>query len=471
MSDGEYTTERALVGLALRGMGEADDVIDLLDPTDFESERLRPVWAVVKDLRAADKSTDAVAVSAALAAQPAPAVVSDKFTTLLDYLGGDTELYKLPDAVSRLYIGGELPAVAYAQAIKNQARKRAWANLGRLIQDKVSQAEHQGRTLEDFEPELERAVMEFIDAAPPKQEVRTFADVAASLYDRLAAYRAGTMLSAIPTPWVDLNRIFYGLESETLTTIAAASGAGKSTFMLQLADHAAKQGKRVLFLSLEMSGESLLQRLIAQELYISTSDQRRMSDDQWTKYTNWHRDLSRSIDFAESEAQTPGDIRRVCRAQKRAAGLDVVIVDYVQLLQNEERTRSDTWSRELQIITRNLKRLSRELKLAVVIGAQYTKDAQDRRPTNGDIRDSSSIITDSDKILHLWRKITYDANGNPIDDVASKNTKVIVGKHRNGPVGECDLVWVPEQVRFVSMALERHERNAPVAGFSAMVAR
>ena len=256
-------------------------------------------------------------------------------------------------------------------------------------------------------------------------------------------------IMGVPTGLLDLDRVLGGLQKSDLLIIAGRPGMGKTGFLLSVAKNAAlKHKKRVAIFSLEMSNEQLVQRLIAQETGIDTQKMRtgKLDPDEWQLFVHAIEVLGETeIWLDDTPALTPMQLRTKCRRLELEHGLDLVVVDYLQLMSSD--TRNDNRVQEVSYISRNLKILARELKVPVLAAAQLSRAVEqrtDKRPILSDLRESGSLEQDADIVMFINRPDALDKD-NPRQNVA----EIIVAKHRNGPTHPgIELVFRNNLARF-----------------------
>jgi replicative DNA helicase len=240
-------------------------------------------------------------------------------------------------------------------------------------------------------------------------------------------------IMGVPTGLFDLDKLLGGLQKSDLLIIAGRPGMGKTGFMLSVAKNAAqKHKKHVAVFSLEMANEQLVQRLIAQETAIDTQRLRtgQLKDDEWSKFNQAIEVLGNTrVWLDDTPAITPLSLRTKCRRLHMEHQLDLIVVDYLQLMSGD--TRTDNRVQEVSYISRNLKVLARELNVPVLVGAQLSRAVEqraDKRPVLSDLRESGSLEQDADIVMFIHRPDAMDADS-PKQNLA----EIIVAKHRNGP--------------------------------------
>ena len=273
-----------------------------------------------------------------------------------------------------------------------------------------------------------------------------------SYYDRIEYLQQHREeLVGLPTGFIDLDKLLGGLQRSDLVIIAGRPSMGKTSLGLSIAQSAALKHKAVVaFFTLEMSGEQLVQRMIASETGI---DSRRLMvadihDLEWDRFVKATGDLSETLIFVDdTPSPTPLEIRSKCRRLAAEYDLDLIIIDYLQLM--AAGTRAENRQQEISYISRSLKGLARELRVPVVALSQLSRaveSRQDKRPILSDLRESGSIEQDADVVMFIYREEVYDelTDRHNIADI-------IVAKHRNGPTGQVSLHFAKERTRFMDL--------------------
>jgi replicative DNA helicase len=255
--------------------------------------------------------------------------------------------------------------------------------------------------------------------------------------------------------------LLSGLQSSDLLIIAGRPGQGKSGFLLSAAKNAALTHKKhVAIFSLEMSNEQVVQRLIAQETGIDSQRLRtgKLAEEEWPLFTHAIEVFSDTKLFLDdTPAITPLQLRTKCRRLHMEYGLDLVIVDYLQLMGGD--TRTDNRVQEVSYISRNLKVLARELNVPVLAAAQLSRAVEqrsDKRPVLSDLRESGSLEQDADIVMFIYRPDQYEK-----DTVKQNVAEIIVAKHRNGPVGSVELIFRSALAKFENAATKHVSFNEP----------
>jgi replicative DNA helicase len=281
------------------------------------------------------------------------------------------------------------------------------------------------------------------DLVPIKQVLTDYYDRIAYLYEH-----RGEPLG-VPTSFIDLDRLLGGMQRSDLIIVAARPGVGKTSMLLAIALSAARKYKqKVAVFSLEMSNEQLVQRLISSETGIDSQRLRLgdLQEDEWPKFVEAAGRLSDTMMFIDD---TPGlsalQLRTKARRLHAEYGLDLVMVDYLQLMSGD--FRSENRVQEISYISRALKGLARELNVPLIAASQLSRAVEqrhDKRPILSDLRDSGSIEQDADVVMFIYRDELY----NP-DSELKNIADIIVAKHRHGPTGTVQLFFRKHLAQFV----------------------
>ena len=265
-----------------------------------------------------------------------------------------------------------------------------------------------------------------------------------------ASQTKGTV-TGIPTGFVDLDYKTSGLQPSDFILVAARPSMGKTAFVLNMAQYMAfRKDKSVAIFSLEMSKEQLVNRLFSLESKVDSQKIRTgsLEDEDWAKLIEGAGVIGNSRLIIDD---TPGisisELRSKCRKFKLEQGLDIIIIDYLQLMSGSGRG-GDSRQQEISDISRALKGVARELNVPVVALSQLSRAVEkrdDKRPMLSDLRESGAIEQDADVVMFIYRDDYYNK------DTENKNmAEIIIAKQRNGPIGTVNLVWMPEYTRFVN---------------------
>jgi replicative DNA helicase len=273
----------------------------------------------------------------------------------------------------------------------------------------------------------------------------------------------GSTLVGLPTGFTDLDRITHGLHRSNLIVVAGRPGMGKTSLALNIAQHVAIQNKKAVGLfSLEMSQHELALRILCSEADIQFSRLRsgRISQKDWTKLIQKIRATSGSPLFIDDSANpTLLEVASKARRLKAEKGLELLVVDYLQLMQ--AGGRYENRNLEISAITRGMKQLAKQLDIPVVVLSQLSRQPErrgsDRRPQLADLRESGAIEQDADLVVFIYRDEVY----NP-DETSNKGlAELIIAKHRNGETGTIGLAFLGDVTSFKNLDRQHVDSAAP----------
>ncbi len=272
-------------------------------------------------------------------------------------------------------------------------------------------------------------------------------------------------MRGIPTGYKDFDEITNGLQKSDLILLAARPGVGKTSFAMNIALHCAvNEGKKVAIFSLEMSKDQLVQRCLSSLAKVNLKHVltgQMENDDEWKRVWTAEKKLSQcGIYMDDSSVVTPGAIMSKCRNLKMTEGLDLVVIDYLQLMTTGEKSR-DGRTQEVSTLTRALKQTAKELNVPVILLSQLSRAVEireDHKPVLSDLRESGSIEQDADIVLFLYNPEKY-SNVNLEDEPGT--VYLLIAKHRSGSTGEIKLKWVGEYTTYFNFGekIKYEEQN------------
>jgi len=430
--------EQAVLGALMLSEQAYDKISDKVAADDFYRQDHRILYQAISSLKENRQPCDAV--------------------TLGDWLERNDQLDKAGGIGYVIEIANNTPGaaniVAYAAIVREKAILRQLMDAGTQIVDDVLEPE--GRSSEELLQSAEKVVFDIGERG--KRGRGTFVNVRDALTE---AYRTiehrysnkGT-LNGLDTGFADLNYITNGLQPGDLVIVAARPAMGKTSFAVNIAEHAAIQsGQPVAIFSMEMPVAQLAMRMISS---LGRVDQKRLRngdllDEDWPRVTSAITLLSSARLFIDDTGGlSPSELRARSRRLKREHGLGLIVIDYLQLMQ-VPGTRENR-ATEISEISRNLKALAKEMNVPVIALSQLNRSLEqrtDKRPLMADLRESGAIEQDADIILFIYRDDYYN------QDSPKKNTaEIIIAKHRNGPTGTIDLWFRGQYTRFDSIARE-----------------
>ena len=368
---------------------------------------------------------------------------------LLDEVGGATFVTHLINAV---------PSAVHVEAyghLTEQAsiRRRLIGAAGDIAQ--LAYSEEQ-----DIAQVVDRAEQTLFSISQRRlsRDMNPIQDVIRSYYDRiqyLFEHRGEPL--GVPTGFIDLDRLLGGLQKSDLIIVAARPAMGKTSLCLSIARNAARMGKHVVIFSLEMSAEQNVQRMVAAETGIDSQRLRlgRLQDDEWPLFVQSTGVLSELPIFLDDTPSVSAlQLRTKARRLHAEHGLDLIMVDYLQLMSGDTRTENRV--QEVSYISRMLKGLARELDVPLVAASQLSRAVEqraDKKPVLSDLRESGSLEQDADVVAFIYRDEVY----NP-ETERQHIADIIIGKHRNGPTGTVQLFFKQQLAQF----LDAETRAQPV---------
>lgn len=337
----------------------------------------------------------------------------------------------------------------YAEIVSEKSTLRRLIHLSKKIEN---MSYLQKEPLDEIVEKIEKHVFQVAQ----KKNVETFVPIKQVVVETLdeieQASKVRGRVTGIPTGFIDLDEKMAGLQNSDLILIGARPAMGKTAFVLNIAQHVAfKEGKTVAIFSLEMSKKQLVKRLFALEGMID-SQALRVGD---LKETDWERlvetagIIGRSnLIIDDTGSISVKDLCSKCRKYKLEKGLDLIIIDYLQLMSGSQRNKNTSREQEVGEISRALKGLAKELDIPIIALSQINREAdkrQDHKPITADLRESGNIEQDADIIMFIYRDEVYNK------DTEKKNVaEIIIAKQRNGTTGSVDLTWLPQYTKFAN---------------------
>ncbi len=341
----------------------------------------------------------------------------------------------------------------YAEMVRDTATQRRLLDVGNQIKAMVDQRE--GETTAMLQ-DAETLVYGLTQKGVRGDFARAHELVIKGIERLTAAEESGTGVTGVATGFLDLDRIVGGLQPGNVIVVAARPSMGKTALALGIAEHAAlSQERSVAIFSLEMSGDELIQRLLASTAIVDAGRIRagRLAPEDWSRIGRAADRLSAARLFIDdSEGVTVGEMRTKTRRLKSREGLDLLVVDYIQLMEGGRRMRDENRVQEISTISRGLKMLARDLAVPIICVSQLNRapDARpDKRPMLSDLRESGAIEQDADLVLMLYRDDYYN------DDSEEKGVaEVNIAKNRHGPTDRVKLTFRGSYAKFDNLARE-----------------
>ncbi len=429
--------EREVLGAVFVDPNAMDALSESLRSEDFYLERHQLLYTVLTDLHERAVAIDPVTVQQAL-----------KDRGLYEKIGGVRALSELLDrsgSVSNLE--------HYCEIVRQKAVLRRMVEAARRIETAGLQ---EVADVEEFLDEAERSVFSVLEDRA-NTNLRPISEVVVSALDQIqSAFDAEGDVTGVGTGFRDWDKITHGLQPGDLVILAARPAMGKTSFVLNVASNAAlKFNRSVAIFSLEMPAEQLVQRLLSAESRIDLGRMRGgyIHDDEWPRLVQASDDLAKTRIFIDDlPGATPSQVRAKCRRVSRQHGLDLVIIDYLQLM--NAGVKQGSREQEISYISRALKGLAKDLKCPVIALSQLNRGLEsrtDKRPLLSDLRESGAIEQDADMICFIYREEVYNKE---VSEEVKGIAELIIGKHRNGPIGTVKLKFWSALTRFDNLALQ-----------------
>ena len=433
--------EQAVLGSLLLSKEKYPEVDALINPGDFESEAHRDIYECIKQLADEGKGIDHITVSKHLDRKNSLQRVGG-----VDYL---KELQKVPVSA--------LAADSYANLVKDQSIDR---NLKKVLQEIIKTSDDpKGKSSDEILNEAEAKIFELSENRTKNDSLKKIEEYVGPTLDKLEelSKKQGELIG-ISSGFKAVDGVTQGLQREDLIVIAGRPSMGKTSLAMNIAENVAREDEGcVLVFSLEMSSESLTSRMLASMAGISQQSFKsaNLTDRQWEKTIQQAKKLqSMNIHIDDKPNVTPMEIRakarRLAKQYRKAGGVKLVVVDYIQLMQMPGRTENRV--NELSDISRSLKYLAKEVNAPVIVLSQLNRAVEQRpnkRPQMADLRDSGAIEQDADLIFMLYRDYLYSK-----DEDWKNVVELRLVKHRNGPTKDILLSFRDELTRFGDLAPE-----------------
>jgi replicative DNA helicase len=424
--------ERTVLGAVLVDNAAFNSAAELLTRDDFYRESHRRVFDAMAALAERSQPIDLVTLKDELVKGGA-----------LEAAGGAAYLGSLVDGVPRI-----TNVEHWSRIIKERAVLRNLIHAGNRIVQSCYEAEDEAAVL------LDRAEKAIFDIAERRIRqgfvgIREIVKESFRTIDQLS--QSKEIVTGLPTGFVDIDEMTSGLQKGELVIVAARPAMGKTSFCLNVAQHASlKAGETVGLFSLEMSKEQLVLRMLCSDARVDAHKLRtgRLQEKDWARLAKAYADLSASKIFIDDSATvSPLEMRAKCRRLKAEFGLGLIIVDYLQLVTGGGRVENR--QQEISSISRSLKGLAKELAVPVIALSQLSRAPEartDRRPQLSDLRESGALEQDADVVMFIYREEEHK----PTDENRGV-AEIIIGKQRNGPTGSRKLAFIKEFTRFENL--------------------
>src|SRR5690625_3139645 len=432
--------EQAVIGAIFLEPEAFSAASELLRPDDFYRAGHQRIFQVMNKLSDSGEPIDLVTVTTLLSSNQ-----------VLDEVGGVSYLRDLASSV---------PTAAnishYSKIVEEKALLR---RLIRTATDIVTTSFEKEGEVDDVLNEAEKNILE-VSGRTNAGSFKAIKDVLIEVYDNIEKlHQNDAAVTGIPTGYRDLDQITSGFQENDLIIIAARPSVGKTAFALNIAQNVAtKTENNVAIFSLEMGADQLVSRMLCAEGNIDSQRLRtgKLESDDWGKLTMAMGSLSNAgIFIDDSPGIRVSEIRSKCRRLKQEHGLEMIIIDYLQLIQGSDNSKENR-QQEVSEISRSLKGLARELEVPLIALSQLSRGVeqrQDKRPMMSDLRESGSLEQDADIVGFLYRDDYYDEESEQQNII-----EIIISKQRNGPTGTIELAFVKEYNKFVDLD-HRYQSN------------
>ena len=429
--------ERSVLGAILLHNDAFDTAAEVIDSGDFFRDAHRRIFDKMVKLAERGDAIDLVTLKEELTR-----------SSELEAVGGPAYISALLDGVPR-----STNVEHYARIIKEKATLRSLIYSANKILSNAYEAEDEADTILD---NAESAIFAIADKKVRDGFVslKDLAETSLDTIEKLASRKE--LVTGVPTGFTDLDEMTSGFQPSDLVIVAARPSMGKTSLVLNMAQHVGtRTDMTVGIFSLEMSKEQLFLRMLTGEARIDAHRLRGgfLGEKDWGKLSQALGTLSEAKIFIDD---TPSigvlEMRAKCRRLQAQHGLNLVVIDYVQLMQGRGRFENRTL--EVASISRSLKGLAKELRVPIVLLSQLsraTESRSDHRPQLSDLRESGALEQDADVVIFIYREDQYgDKNAPPTE--AAGTAELIIGKQRNGPTGVVKLAFIREFTRFENLA-------------------
>lgn len=430
--------EQALIGCILIDNGAQIDILAIIKEDDFYSEAHKSIYKAMQKIYTRSVPID--------------------FVTLTDQLEQDKILDKVGGIEYITFLTNVVPSAVnfkyYCDIVKSHSIRRKLISSGQKIIEDAYQNEDQEKSLQFAEKEIfdisekeGRSDLEHVGLAGGA--IKKVIDK----FDAIA--KDPTSIKGIPTGLKEFDRLTNGLQNSDIILLAARPGVGKTSLAMNIVINAATElKKKCAVFSLEMGADQLVQRSLCSMAKVSMAKALNgtMDAEEWKRIWTATKKLEQSGLYIDTSGITPSELLSKCRRLKAKDGLDLVMIDYIQLMSSPGTSKDMNRQNQVSEISRNLKLTAKELNVPIIVLSQLSRSVESRkengyRPMLSDLRDSGAIEQDADIVLFLYNPEKY--NDIPQEDEPG-TVELIVAKHRNGSTGTIKLRWIGEYTTFVN---------------------
>lgn len=436
------SAEMAVLGSIFIEPGLLYEVMQVLKAEDFYKDSHKRIFKAMVTLQDEDKEIDLVTVANAL-----------RIDGVLDLIGGMSYLTELYDAVP-----SAANVVSYARIVRDKSVKRQLITVAdRISHDAQADEEASGAVLDKAE-----ALIYQLNQETQPTALKQVGEFVAEAYDLIGKEETG-----IPT-FEELDKLIGGLKKGAMIIVAARPGMGKTTICLNIAERAATiHGKTVAFFTLEMTPVQVASRMLFAKAKVNQEQTRKgqeLSDSDFAKLAEAMEDISRSELYIDDTSMiTVAEIRGKLKKLKREKGLDLVVVDYIGLMQPSASQLRESRQQQISEISRQLKSIAKEMEVPVIVISQLNRasvksEGKVKEPDLSHLRESGALEQDADIVIFIHRPYYYDKTENPF------LAKAVVAKNRSGAVGTAYLGFLSQYTLFCDMDFDHEEDMPPERG-------
>lgn len=427
--------ERSVLGACLQSGAALSEALELLRDDDFYQPAHATIFKAMRDLCAQGRAVDLITIREELIRQ-----------THLETVGGNIYLVDLMQSVPTL-----ANTRHYVDIVIEKSTLRKLIHASQTISQTCYQQED---TLENTLMQAEKLIFDIVMKRTGSQQLKHISEVLKGTYAHMEELaRNKGKIAGVPTGFSRLDDLLTGIHGGELVLVGARPSMGKTSFAINIAAHASLKGYSVAVFSLEMPNEQIAMRVLCCEGRINMQRVRQgvLQPKEWEKLAMTLAPLAQAPLYLDDTASlTPTQLRSRCRRLMMDKNLDLVIIDYLQLMSTDGRPENR--QQEVSEISRRLKSIALELKVPIIACAQLSRanvQRADKRPMLSDLRDSGSIEQDADVVMFLHRQGYYEEL-----EEGSNLAEVIVAKQRNGPLDTIKLYWHDEYTLFEDIGHE-----------------
>ncbi len=429
--------EQSVIGSMLMGREAIMTASEMLTSDDFYQRQYGIIFDAILELSNEGKAVDVVTLQNRLREKDVPPEIS--------------EMEFMRDLLNTVPTSANIKH--YAGIVSEKAILR---RLIRLTEEIENECYLNREPVEEILDTTEKKMFQLLQQRDSGDMVPIRQVVMDTLENIEKASRTKGNVTGLPTGFTDLDYKTSGFQNSDLILVAARPSMGKTAFVLNIAQYMAfKKDLSVAIFSLEMSKQQLMNRLLSMESRVNSQSMRtgNLKDEDWSKLIESAGVIGDSnLIIDDTPGITVRELRSKCRRYKLEHGLDIIMIDYLQLMSGGGRG-SDSRQQEISEISRSLKALARELNVPVVALSQLSRAVESRtehRPMLSDLRESGAIEQDADVVMFIYRDDYYKK-----DSDMKGIAEIIIAKQRNGPIGTVNLVWLPDYTKFMNLEQER----------------